>query len=149
MKRMGVNQKLINLTKSLYRETAFCVEIDGYTSEWLPQSTGIRQGCPLSPYLLLIVMITMFHDVHHIMDRQLINHRVPGADFDEVTYADDTVCISKDIEAMNKFIESIEKEEIKYGMKLNNKKCELITKNRNANIHFPDMKPVKKQSSAA
>ena len=148
MERMGVNQKLIELTKSLYRETKFCVEIDGQTSDWLPQSTGIRQGCPLSPYLFLIVMTTMFYDVHQTMDRKLNRHRVPGADFDEVTYADDTICISKDIEAMNKFIDTIEKEGIKYGMKLNKKKCELLTNNPNANIHFPDRTPVKKQTSA-
>ena len=43
MKRMGVNKKLIDITKSLYRETLFCVELDGYTSDWLPQNTGIRQ----------------------------------------------------------------------------------------------------------
>jgi hypothetical protein len=42
MKRMGVYQKLIDVTKSLYRETLFCVELDGNTSEWMPQTTGIR-----------------------------------------------------------------------------------------------------------
>jgi hypothetical protein len=98
MQRMGVNQKLINLTKSLYRETLFCVELDGNTSDWMPQTTGIRQGCPLSPYLFLIVMTTLFHDVHQKMDNELKKHRVPGADFDEVTYADDTICIPRCIE---------------------------------------------------
>ena len=36
MKRMGVDQTIIDATKSFYRETVFCVELDGYTSEWLP-----------------------------------------------------------------------------------------------------------------
>ena len=66
--RMGVDNKLINITKSLYRETLFCVEIDGYTSDWLPQHSGIRQGCPLSPYIFLIVMTTIFVDVHEKTD---------------------------------------------------------------------------------
>ena len=106
--------------KSLYRETLFCVELDGNTSEWMPQTTGIRQGCPLSPYLFLIVMTTLFHDVHQTMDEELKKHRVPGADFDEVAYADDTVCISRSIKTMNDFTKSIEEEErVTYGMKLN------------------------------
>ena len=95
MKRMGVDQEMINITKSLYRDTQFCVEIDGDTSDWMLQNTGIRQGCPLSPYLFLIVMTTLFHDVHQLMDDDLRKHRVPGAGFDEVAYADDTICISR------------------------------------------------------
>ena len=148
MKRMGVNQKLIDITKSLYRETVFCVELDGYTSDWLPQNTGIRQGCPLSPYLFLIVMTTLFHDVHQKCDHRLKRNRVPGADFDEVTYADDTICISRCIATMNNFIKGIEEEGIKYGMKLNKTKCELLTNNPNARIIFPDGNLVKKHKSA-
>ena len=148
MKRMGVDQKLIDITKSLYRETVFCVELDGYTSDWLPQNTGIRQGCPLSPYLFLIVMTTLFYDVHQKLDHKLRRHRVPGADFDEVTYADDTICITRSIETMNDFIKSIEEEGIKYGMKLNKTKCELITNNPNARIIFPDNSLVKKHRTA-
>ena len=45
-------------------------------------------------------------------------HRVPGADFDDVTYADDTICISRCIQTMNEFIENIDIEGFKYGMRL-------------------------------
>ena len=148
MKRMGVDPTLVNITKSIYRETVFCVELDGYTSDWLPQNTGIREGCPLSPFLFLTVMTTLFHDVHQKMDRKLKRHRIPGADFDEVTYADDTICISRCIATMNEFIKCIEEEGIKYGMKLNKTKCELLTNNQNARIVFPDNSPVKKHRSA-
>ena len=57
---------------------------------------------------------------------------MPGADFDEVTYADDTICISRCIKTMNKCIETIETEGFKYGMKLNKTKGELLTNNDNA-----------------
>ena len=68
----------------------------------------------------------MFYDVHQETDKYLAIQRVPGADSDEVIYADDTTCISTDNMAMNKFLEAIEWEGLRYGLKLNKKKCELI-----------------------
>jgi len=144
MERMEVDAKLVSLVRTLYKNTKFKVEIDGRASDWQTQHTGIRQGCPLSPYLFLIVMTTMFYDVHQETDTYLSNQRVPGADFDEVTYADDTICISTETKAMNKFLEAIEWEGFRYGLKLNKKKCELITTHPNADIHFKDKSKVLK-----
>ena len=98
LERISVNSKYINIIKSLYKNTQFKVEIEGDSSKWLKQETGIRQGCPLSPYLFIIVMTVMFEDVKEEANLaiDLIKNRVPGADFDEVMYADDTICISQD-----------------------------------------------------
>ena len=73
-------------------------------------------------------MTTMFHDVHQETDRILSQQRVPGAEFDEVTYADDTICITTETKAMNKFLEAIEWEGFRYGLKLNKK-------NVNSSLH--------------
>ena len=139
---MRVDRKIIAIIKNLYKQTLFKVEIEGVASDWEPQNTGIRQGCPLSPYLFLVVMTVMFHDVHEKTRGNLIQHRQPGATFDEVMYADDTICISPDTKAMNKFIAAIEQEGEKHGLKLNYKKCELLTTERNPNVKFRNQEKV-------
>ena len=93
-------------------------------------------------------MTTLFYDVHQTLDHTLRRKRIPGADFDEVTYADDTICISRSISTMNESIKTIEEKGIKYGMKLSKTKCELLTNNPTAKILFPDNSPVKKHISA-
>ena len=56
------------MIKQLYKNPTFSVIIDGIESKTYKQETGIRQGCPLSPYLFIIVMHVIFKDVEHHMD---------------------------------------------------------------------------------
>ena len=92
-------------------------------------------------------MTTLFHDVHQKMDNEQKKHRVPGADFDEVTYADDTICIPRCMKTRHQFVETTENEGCTYGMKLNKTKCELLTNSGNARIIFPDGTPIKKTAT--
>ena len=146
MDRLGVDDKLIRIVRELYKDTRFNVEIDGETSRWKNQETGIRQGCPLSPYLFLVVMTVIFHDVHEKLHCTLPEHRVPGAELDEVMYADDTICISTDTRSMNRFLEQIEIIGEEYGLKLNKGKCEVMYTMNEANVHFKDGTKVPKKT---
>ena len=97
--------KIINVIKSWYKDTKFKVEIEGESSEWMAQETGIRQGCPLSPYLFIIVMTVMFSEIHKELGATLIEKRVDGIAFDEILYADDTICTGTDTKTLNMFLE--------------------------------------------
>ena len=57
----------------------------------------------------------MFEDVHSKLDQKLPRNRTPRADFDEVAYADDTICFSTDSRTTNQFIQAIEEEGFRYG----------------------------------
>ena len=135
---MNVPSKMTDAIKELYRQPSFRVSMEDIDAEWTPQETGIRQGCPLSPYLFLIVMNCLFHDVHEQDKLNLQHQRVTGMSEDEILYADDTICISTDTKAMNKFLEASEWEGFRYGLKLDKKTCELITTHQNADIHSKD-----------
>ena len=135
MDKMNIPTKYIAIIKAMYTQTEFNITMEGSTSKWYPQETGIRQGCPLSPYLFLIIMTTLFHDIHEGDTQNLIPNRICGANFDEVVCADDTICVSTDSKAMNMFLKDIE----------NEGKCELLTTSLNADIRFADRTNVKKK----
>jgi len=123
LERKKVHPHLIFLIKQVYHNPEFFVQIEGTESQWYLQRTGIRQGCPLSPYLFLVVMTCIMEDAHQEMD-ELLQHRVPGATFDEVLYADDTIIFSCHAGVLEKFLAAIEKHGRRYGLKLNYDKCE-------------------------
>ena len=123
---MNVPIQVINVIKALYRTPSLRVEMEGFQSSWTSQYTGIRQGCPLSPYLFLIVMSCLFHDIHKNDATKTTEHRVDGMDTDEVLYADDTICVSENEETMNRLLAAIEKEGTNYCLKLNKTKCEYL-----------------------
>ena len=109
MERMNIDPKLIRLTKQFYKNLEFYVEMDGISSTWKKQSTGIRQGCTLSPYLFLIVMTAIFSDVYK--DNELVaelkKNRPPEMSFDEVLYADDTIIFSTDAFTIEELLHKI------------------------------------------
>ena len=101
---------------------SFRVKHDRFTSEKKVQNAGIRQGCPLSPYLFILVMTVMFRDIHRKHHRDLSDSRIEQITFNELLYADDTLLISKNTRGMNKFLHAIEEESAYYGLRLNQAK---------------------------
>ena len=87
-----------------YTEHCICAQCSQDESGWRKQSAGIRQGCPLSTYLFLIVMNVMFGDIHKDDHLRTIGHRVTGATFDDVLCAYDTILISEDRWAMQRLL---------------------------------------------
>ena len=97
--------------------------IEGYSSKWYRQETGIRHGCPLSA-----VPVSYHHDNHDIkfdkaLRRDVALDRIIGATFDEVFYADDTILFSTETKTLGKLVRRIEEEGEQYGLKLNKNKC--------------------------
>ena len=136
--RMNLPEKIVRLVEILYNQPEFHMEIDDVKSDWKTQKTGIRQGCPLSPYLFITLMTVMFHDIHEGDRLSMTEHRVTGTRADEVVYADDTICISEDEAAMNRLLVAMEKEGNRYGMELNKGKCELVRFGNTCQIKFAD-----------
>ena len=103
---MDIPRVYIDAIKSIYKMPLFAVKGRGIQSSWKKQKSGIRQGCPLSPYLFVIVMTVIFRDVHDNLN--LEKGTLDGLSFTELLYADDTVLITNNVNAMNRLLAKVE-----------------------------------------
>ena len=63
LRRLQVPHRIYRLIKDFHANPQFKVRSGEKESEWRFQSPGIRQGCPLSPYLFVRVMGALFADI--------------------------------------------------------------------------------------
>ena len=104
MDRLGFSEHFLRVISSLYDSPTFFVQDQYGTSLTKSQLTGIRQGCPLSPYLFLLVMTCVDHDVQRLCSKNVTNSRIPGVEFDAVFYADDTILFSTKPRVLNELL---------------------------------------------
>ena len=62
--RLNIPDKILNIIESFYVNPQFRVKDSEGTSRYRRQNAGIRQGFPLSPYLFILLMAVIFHDIH-------------------------------------------------------------------------------------
>jgi hypothetical protein len=56
LERSGIQGPYLNLAKAIYSKPIASIKLNGERLEVIPLKSGIRQGCPLSPYLFNIVL---------------------------------------------------------------------------------------------
>ena len=109
------------------------------------QHSGIRQGCRLSPYFLILMMNVPFFDVRRKNnDVFFFRKTVNNMTFQELLYADDTLVIAKNTQTAKDYLRYNEEESEYYNIKLNRNKCVCITYNRNNQITFADGQKLKR-----
>ena len=146
--RLGFNSQYTEVIADCYAKPQFYVKDEFGCSDFKVQSSGIRQGCPLSPFLFVLVMTCIDIDIQQSISAYVTNNRTPGVNFDMIYYADDTVLFSRNNRALNELLKLTEKISSGYGLGLNKNKCVAITMNNDGCIHFHDGTPLNKEFEA-
>ena len=143
LKRIGIPLKMVRVIEAIYRNPKFSVKEMGKRSSERKQNSGIRQGCPLSPYLFIIVMTVIMRDISAKLtqeERATLRSEQPiGMEgYDKLLYADDTIILTSTKQAAEIILHKIQEESSRYNMKLNQSKCILLGMNSLGSVQYSD-----------
>ena len=110
LRRAGTPKPILEAIEALYSDTRFSLTYEGTASEERKQQTGIRQGCTLSPFLLVIIMNVIMKDVMTQVRPKIETHRIDGTSLHDILcYAEDTALTATQNEALNILLNATEK----------------------------------------
>ena len=122
LEHFNFGQSLISWVKLFYADAQSCVIINGYLSDFFPIKCGVRQGCPISPYLFFLCIELLSYEISHNNNIKDVN--LDGCEIKETLFADDAIFFT---DGSKKSFESLIDvlDNFKYisGLKLNHLKC--------------------------
>ena len=114
-------KSFIDWVKLFYIDAQSCVINNGYTSDFFKIERGVRQGCPLSPYLFILVIEILYNAVRK--NEHITGISLNGHDVKNTAFADDaTFILDGSKTSFVKLLDIINKFTGMSGLKLNSKK---------------------------
>ena len=108
----------------LYTNIFSCITNNGYISNYFPLSRGIRQGCPISA--LLFILVAEILSINVRSDASIKGITIKETEFKIAQLADDTTVFLSDIQSLKQVITRFNKFGLISGLKVNLDKTELI-----------------------
>ena len=117
LRRFGLPSHVLSVIRSIYSNRTFQVSECGMMSSSKRQDSGICQGCPLSPFLFIIVMSLLMQDARALLSLPALA-AIQSGSLSDLLYADDTLIIGESAELVTEYGEAVEKAGAMYGMTL-------------------------------
>ncbi len=127
---MNFGHEFRNWVKTLYNNSQSCVINNGYTSDFFNLEKSVRQGCPLAPFLFVIVVEVLSIAIRNDANIKGIN--VEDQEIKLSQLADDTTCFVTDEESARNLINTLKLFATISGLKCNVDKTEAMWIGANA-----------------
>ena len=110
--------------KLFYTNTETAVQNNGFITSWFKPSKGVRQGCPLSPYLFILSAEVLSKRIRQ--DSNVRGIKVFGKEIKLSQFADDTTLFNADIESLEMALKIVGNFGKIAGLSLNVKKTKAL-----------------------
>lgn len=135
--RFGLPDHVFRVISAIYSKREFQVKDCGQISEKKLQRSGISQGCPLSPFLFVMLMTVLMDDATQSLeqhDRELMKQGLLA----ELLYADDTLLLGVSAASVERFLKTVSDARARYGLEMHWGKLQLMQVRSDRVVHRPD-----------
>jgi hypothetical protein len=124
LEKFNVGPVFRNMVKYVYTNISSCVTNCGFSSQEFKVTRGVRQGCPLSAYLFIIVAEILAIKIR--ANQGIKGIKVGNTEIKVIQMADDMTSFLKDKDSLKEVLETLDKFKILAGLKLNFSKSEAL-----------------------
>ena len=128
----GVPTMFITILKDLYSRSSCCIKTENGHTEFFEITTGVRQGCILSPLLFLVAL-------DYVMRRagSQAGAGIPWSDHDrlgDLDFADDIALLEENETKLQLATNKLDENASKIGLKINAEKSKVMCINADASV---------------
>ena len=132
LEHLGIGGTMLNAVKSLYTAVSSCVRINGFYTEWFDVTSGLRQGCSLSPLLFNIFINDLALKIKACGKGVKIDGDIVGI----LLYADDIVLLADNEKELQDMLDILNNWCVSNNKSVNATKAMLCTLDL---IRFPEL----------
>jgi hypothetical protein len=124
LRLFNVGPIFIKWVKTIYKESEACMTNNGFSSPFFRLQRGVRQGCPLSAYLFIMVVELLAHQIRRSNNIKVI--KIGDTEIKLVQMADDTTMFVEDPDSLLNTFKLLKAFEEYAGLRLNKTKTEAM-----------------------